>query len=117
MKDCEDLIQEPQATIQRQNRDFELQLRLRDEAAARQREESDLRFKERLQAEQDIIMKLQAQVQRNEETFAETRRQLELDTDTEITNVRRKYDEALQKERDRYLRMKGDFAVQKKSCT
>ena len=117
MKQLEDLCQERLAILERQKHDFDLQLRLRDEAIARHHEESDLRFKERLQGEQDTILKLTAQVQRNEETFAETRRQLELDTDTEISNVRRKYDEQLQKERDRYLHLKGDFAVQKKSCT
>lgn len=117
MKELEDKCKERLEILESQKHNFDLQLRLRDENIQRQREEADLKFKETLQAEQDIILKLTAQVQRNEETFAETRRQLELDTDTEIANQRRKFDEMLSKERDRYLRMKGDFAVQKKSCT
>ena len=103
-------------TMDKDKKNFEAELATKDEIIGAMREKADVEFKAKLHEKQEMINKLTGQIQRNAETFAETRRQLELDTDTEIFNVRKKYDEALGKERDRYLKMKGDYAVQKKMC-
>ena len=61
------------------------------------------------------MTKLQHQLTRSGQTHTEVRSQLEVDTDAEIENVKKKYEEALHKERDKYLHMKGENAIMRKN--
>lgn len=111
----EEICKERSQTLERQRQDFALQLQLREDEIERQRREAEEAFLEKLGVEHDKLLKLKSDFVQEEATQKETRQQLELDTDAEIETVKKKYEEALSKERDKYLHMKGENAIMKKN--
>jgi len=115
LQELEDLCKNKRIMMERQKVDFEIERKERAEEVERERREAEEKFLEKLSDKRDTITKLQNTVERDGATHSEMREQLELDTDTEIENVKRKYENALFKERENYLHMKGENAIYKKA--
>jgi WD40 repeat protein len=81
-----------------------------------QRQNAEESFLSLMMAKKDLITKTTNLVDRNRAEQDEKRSQLEADTDTEIENVKRKYEQAITRERETYLHMKGENAIYKKAA-
>ena len=93
------------------------QLKNREDEIARQRTEAEERFAAALRIETEQVDSLRSAMDRNVQIHKETRSQLERDTDDEIESIRAKYEDALHKEREKFLHMKGENAIMKKSIS
>ncbi len=103
--------------LAKQRDSFTEQLKAREEEIARQRQEARDKFTAALRTETDQVSNVSAAIDRSSKNHEETRQQLERDTDDEIESIKKKYEEALAKERDKFLHMKGENAIMKKNIS
>lgn len=115
LRALEELCSQRSKELQRQKDEFEEFLAAREKEITQQRGDAMERHAAALRSETDALEKLRHHITRNNQTHRETRSQLEMDTDSEIENIKKKYDEALLSERNGYLQMKGETAILKKN--
>lgn len=115
LQELEELCKERRQILERQRSEFALRLQNKDDDVEKDRREKEDKHLEMLAGLKDTLNKLQATVERNTATHGEMRSQLEMDTDAEIESVKKKYEDALHKEREKYLHMKGENAIMKKN--
>jgi len=112
----EDRCKQLRHTLESNRLEFMELLRQQDDRTERERREEEDKFQELLGQKQENVQKLENVVGRNHQTHRETRTQLEMDTDAEIENIRKKNDDDLFKLREKYLHMKGEGAIMKKNA-
>jgi len=110
----EEQITKLKRDLDSQKKDFQNQLNGKDTAMEKAKKEMEENFQEALAVEKEMNESLRHEQKDLTREHEEIRKQLEIDTDIEIEEIKEKYENRLQNERDSFLRLKGENGIMRK---
>eukprot|EP01006_Ploeotia_vitrea_P032137 TRINITY_DN64396_c0_g1_i1.p1 TRINITY_DN64396_c0_g1~~TRINITY_DN64396_c0_g1_i1.p1 ORF type:complete len:1185 (+),score=181.09 TRINITY_DN64396_c0_g1_i1:77-3631(+) len=100
--------------VDEQKKDHHGQLAAKDAYQDKMKKEMEENFQEAFAVEKEMNEGLKSEMKEKEKENEEIRRQLEIDTDMEIEEIKDKYESRLQSEREHFLHLKGENGIMRK---